>query len=321
MILDPYLAWLGIRAPLPVAGLHITSEYMTLVAARRRPLRLIAIGRWPIPDAAVVGDEIRLVKPLAGGLKKLVEETRLAPGSLTVAAVEPIAGAVTIWDDGPEVLAYNVAQATYAKVCEVVDRAGLGLIRVDIVPAALARLGRKVGAPSIASLPPTYWSVVTTEDGFIDATRSDPGWGDPGSGRTRPDHGLPGPGGSDRRNLAVGFPGGADVGPGGDEPDRTPAELLARAKPTTPVVDLAGIHVPKRLREVIDPARDAVAIGAALGAYDHPPIVSTQPVAAAVGPDWTVQYVVPFEPETESHHQKAVLEPQSGPETGSGLEP
>lgn len=251
MMLDPYLSWLGFRTPATAIGLHITSEFMTLVAARHRPVRLVTVARQSIPDDAVVGNEIRLIKPLVAGLQGLVNGSRLQLDTPIIAAVEPLANSLTIWDDGPQVLNYSVAESTYSRIGEVVDRAGLELSRVDIVPAALARLGRQLGVSMVAGRWPTGWSVVA-DQGFIDAERST--------------HGTPS---------------------------------------MPPLADLPGIHIPARLRRVVDPGRDSAAIGAALAGFGCPPLVSTQPAAEAAGPDWTVQHVRTISPlpRTETGHR------------------
>ncbi len=236
-IFDPLLDWLGFRDQTVSVGVHITSDNITLVALKARPLRLVAVGRASVRDAAVIGNEIRLAAPVSEALAALVTEARIAPGSLTIAAVEPLANSFTIWERGQEALTYNVVESTYSRIGQVCESAGLPLARVDLVPAAMARLGRVAGVGTVAGRAPNGWTV-RTEDGFTDAVRSD--------------HGAP---------------AGA------------------------PLSTLGSIRVPRRFGHLIDPAADAAAIGAALAGFSHEPIVSTQPVSEAVGPDWVVQHV------------------------------
>ncbi len=244
-VFGPYLNRLRLRPSQAVAGLHITSEHITLVALRDRPLRLVAIGRSPIDGAAVVDDQIRLVKKVGADLQRLAERLRLKPDTPTIAAVEPLANSLTLWDDGPGVLTYGVAESTFERIGRVLDSADLLLTRIDIVPAALARLGRQVGVEVIAGRAPNGWSVVA-EHGFTDAERSDYGM------------------------------------------------------PSAPPLDrLDGIAIPARLRNVVDPAGDAAAIGAALAGFGVAPIVPTEPAQEVTGPDWTVQYMEPTRPGSE----------------------
>ena len=248
MIFDPYLSWLGFRTRRPVVGMHVTTTDITIVALRRRPLRLVAIGRRTVPDAAVVGGEIRLVEPLAAELRTLVANVRIESGSPTVAVIEPLADTVSITTDRSVGAACDVADRTYQGIAEVVTGAGLSLRGVEAVPVALARLGRRAGAPAVALDGPNGWTAALDPDRL--------------RARRAAHHEA-------RPTLRLGM-----------------APEVATA-----VAELPGIAVPSALRPLVDPGRDAVAIGGALAAFGDEPHVIARPAAVAVGSGWTVQRV------------------------------
>lgn len=246
MNFNPYMNWLGISKPSPVAGLHITANHMTLIVLQRQPgksnpARLVAIGREAVPDGVVVGTEIRLVDALVVTLKELVSQTRVAAGTPTVATIEPLAATATISDEGKlDEPSYEVSQQNYQRTADIVTRSGLELARVDIVPAALARFGRQIGWNEVALRSPGGWSVMTSPF-FTDAERL--------------------------------------VG-------REPTALLAGRDfgEAIAVEDLVGVEVPDRLRSVVDPGLDAIATGAALAGLGQPPLVSVTPVGIDLPP-------------------------------------
>ncbi len=170
MIFDPYLEWLGFRTRRPVAGLHITSSHLVLVALRRRPLRLVAVGRRAVTEAAVVDGDIRLVAPLVATLRLLIAETRIAPGTPTAVVVDPLAGSTLIDIGVSAPAACDVSSRTHDRIHEVVAGAGLTVRTVDVLPAALARLGGLLGAPAVALDADEGWTT-SVVDGRLDSRR------------------------------------------------------------------------------------------------------------------------------------------------------
>ncbi len=180
MILSPYLnpslKWLGLAKPTVVAGLHITPSVMTLVALQGEPdnlgrATLISLGRESIPEGVIVGTEIRSVEPLAAALRQLMGETRIERGTPLVVTIEPLDPTTTIaeeWEDGES--CHRVSQAEHDRIVGLVAAAGLDLVRVDIVPAALARFARQMGPTEVALRAPVGWSVVTNPF-YTDAER------------------------------------------------------------------------------------------------------------------------------------------------------
>ncbi len=246
MIFDPYLNWLGFRPRRPVLGLHVTSTHVIVVAVRRWPLRVVAIARRAVPDAAVVDGDIRLVEPLAASLQLMTERARISPGTPTVAVIEPLTDTISIGLNGPSGPSCDVADRHYQRMVEVITGAGLRVLGIDVVPVALARLGFRVGAPAVALNGPSGWAATLTPDRLHG-------------------HRLTSPGG--RPTLALGT-----------------AVETANA-----VGDIPGVQLPDALRPLIDPGRDAPAIGAALAAFGQGPRVVARPAEVPVGSGWTVQ--------------------------------
>lgn len=243
--------WLGLGDRRPVAGLHLTAESATLVALRDRPLRITALGRQVVFDAAVVNDDDRMTRSLAGDVRSLASQLNLPPGTPAVAAIEPTASAISITHGGSGASTCDAGQRAYERLVEVVTLAGLLLVRVDPVPAALARLARLLGpgpdgaGAEVALRGPCRWSVLTSPD-FTEAER-----------RHRPHR--------------PGLWSGPDFGS------------------LQPVTDLP-IEVPRNVRSGLLIDRDAVAIGAGLAGFDLDPLITVRPVADRPGAaDWTLQ--------------------------------
>lgn len=180
MILSPYLnpslKWLGLAKPTVVAGLHIAPSVMTLVALRGEPgglgsATLISLGRESIPEGVIVGTEIRSVEPLTVALRELMTDTRIERGTPLVVTIEPLDPTTTIaeeWEDGES--CHRVSQAEHDRTVGLAASVGLDLVRVDIVPAALARFARQMGPTEVALRAPVGWSVVTNPF-YTDAER------------------------------------------------------------------------------------------------------------------------------------------------------
>lgn len=260
MIFDPCLEWLGFRTRRPVAGLHVTAHHLTLVALRPHPLRLVVVARGSVPEAAVVDGDIRLERPLMELARLLVERSHLASGTPTVAVIEPRSDTLSVAVDGPGEATCEATGWAHDRIVDVVTGAGLTVWGVDTVPAALARLALLDGVDARAgeTAPPARsdshgWEVVVA-GARLEAKRST---------------GAPGP----QAKGSATRPTEWDTG-----------------HPLT-VPQLSGIKMSPRLRPLVDPALDAVAIGGALAALDRHPRIGTRPVATASDADWTVQPV------------------------------
>jgi hypothetical protein len=251
MILDRYLAWLGFRAPGPVVGVHLTADLVTLAAVRSDPFRLVAIGSRVVAEAAVAGDDVRLVRAVADVVQELASRLRLPPGTPAVAAIEPSTGSLSFGDGPGEEPYCPVSQRICDQTMDVVMLAGLELVRVDPVPAALARIGRLAGAGShgqVVVRASSPWSV-RCGPGRVEAVR-DRRW-------------------AARQHLAPGKLGfGAD-----------PDSICW-------VDALPGVTTPRRLRSAVDTGRDAVAVGAALAGLGLPPLLAVLPQPEPVEPSW-----------------------------------
>ena len=254
MIFDPYLDWLGLKIRRPAVGVHVTSTHVTVVALRRRPIRLVAISRRAIPDGAVVDNEIRRVKPVVDILRLAMVNARIAPGSQTFAAIEPLADSISV-DPDRSAATCDVADHAYDRIAALITGAGLNLQLIEPVPAAAARIGARAGIPAVAVDAQAGWVVVRGVGG-LEAQRLSGQPGQVGQATLRL--------GSEVSNMAA-----------------------AGAVP--------GLDVPTELRSLHDPGRDAVAIGAAMAAFDGRsqiyPQLTARPVALAVGSGWTVQQI------------------------------
>ena len=256
MIFDSYLDWLGFKTRRPVVGVSITSTYVTVVALRRRPLRLVAIGHCAVPDDAVVDNEIRLIRPVVQALRSALANARIEPGSPTFAVVEPLSDTVSIVSDGANNASgsptCDVVDRAYDAVASVVAEAGLGLRLLEPTPAALARIGLLAGAPAVALDASGGWAAVH------------------GSGRLE----------AKRLSGATGLPA-----------LRLGADITSMAA----VAAVPGIEVPPDLGHHHDPGRDAVAIGVAAAAFERGAAngvrIIARPIAPAVGSGWTVQRI------------------------------
>ncbi len=163
--------WLGMERNTAVAGLHVGPSHLSLAVVRPGPARLTALGRRPMQEAAVVDDEVRLALTLAGDLSALVSELRLPTGIGVVAAIEPRDPVFRV-ADGETMSPCPVRQSAHDRLVGAIHGAGLKLLRLDPVPAALARLAR-LAEPSMAAASGAYrWSLLTA-DGYTDAERSD----------------------------------------------------------------------------------------------------------------------------------------------------
>ncbi len=162
--------WLGFGRSETVVGLHLGPEYASIVAMRSHPLEIRAIGRQIVFDGAAAADEHRLIEFLSTDLTYMVDELRLAPATRTVATIEPLADTITLID-GATQLPIGVHQRTHDRLVTVVGNAGLELTRLDLVPIALARLGRLGHGATVAIRSPSRWTIVASE-GFTEAERS-----------------------------------------------------------------------------------------------------------------------------------------------------
>ena len=248
-VVDPLLTWLGLRVTRPVAGLHITSTHLTLAALRPQPIRLVALGRLAIPHGAVADDEIRNVEQLVTGLGRLAAATRVHPGTPTAAAIEPAVASIAAAPIGADRLSPTtcaVRDSDAERITQVVTGAGLDLVGLEIVPAALARIGLQVDTPTVGLRSPTGWSVTASPD-HLTAERVD----------------------VDRRPAVVltGRSTALHLGP--DLAD------------TSPLTDIPGIAVPDDLDQLVDPGHDAVALGAALAALGGAPLISAETMATS----------------------------------------
>lgn len=163
--------WLGIGRNRAVVGVHLSPSHLSMAVVRPGPVRLTALGRQTIREAAVVNDEVRLAVTLAADLTQMAKTLGLPSGIGVVAAIEPRDGLFQVID-GETVTPCSVRQAAHDRLVGAIHGAGLRLLRVDPVPAALARLAR-LADPQMVALRGGYrWSVVSG-DGYTEAERSD----------------------------------------------------------------------------------------------------------------------------------------------------
>lgn len=162
--------WLGVGRNKAVVGLHLSQSHLSLAVVRPGPLRLTALGRHTIQEAAVVNDEVRLAVTLAADLAQMVERLGLPRGVGVVAAIEPRDATFQALD-GETSTPCPVRQVAHDRLVGAIHGAGLKLLRVDPVPAALARLAR-LAQPQAAALRGGYRWTVVSGDGFTEAERS-----------------------------------------------------------------------------------------------------------------------------------------------------
>lgn len=136
--------WFGIAGySEPVVGIGVADTTLTMVAMRPNPLRITAVVRTRVSDAAVVNGDIRLPQRLATELQAGRVQMRLPSGTPAVIALEPHGDQLAIAlgaDFGPEP-EVEVSGNQYDRCTSVVASAGFRPERVDVIPAALARLG------------------------------------------------------------------------------------------------------------------------------------------------------------------------------------
>ena len=138
--------WLGLATPPTVIGLHLGAERVVVAALRPEPVQLLALARELVFDAAIVDDDVRLVSSMATEVAQILASLRLRAPLPTVVVVEPPADTVALQppDDGGRPR-FDIDAGRYRRAREVVERAGLDLVAVDIVPVALGRLGLAAG--------------------------------------------------------------------------------------------------------------------------------------------------------------------------------
>lgn len=189
--------WLGWPKATTVVGLHACSTHLSMVALRLDPTRIVAVGRQPVDGAA--DPEVRPAMALANDIAALGRLLRLPPDADVVVTIEPTAPTfVAIDDQGPT--ACPVHQQTHARLTAAVQRSGFGLLRLDPMPAALARLARLVQPGAAALRGANRWSIMTGADyteGERSASRDGSGVG------VGPDLGSITPLGVDRLPLPV----------------------------------------------------------------------------------------------------------------------
>jgi hypothetical protein len=160
MIVAQSLDWLGLHRRPPAVGVHLSSRHVTLVALRRRPLRLVGLGREPVTDSAVVGDDVRLIGVVADQLRRLTRALCLPPGTAAVAAIEPAPDELDLVLDEPAHPAHCPARdSSYHRLVETISRAGLQLSRVDPVPVSLGRLALQMEKAPVAAVAVDRWWV------------------------------------------------------------------------------------------------------------------------------------------------------------------
>ena len=163
--------WLGVGRSKAVAGLHLSPTHLSIAVVRPGPLRLTALGRQTIKEAAVVNDEVRLAVTLTADLTEMVKRLDLPQGIGVVAAIEPKDSTFRVVN-GEAGAPCSVRQAAHDRLVGAIHGAGLRLLRVDPVPAALARLGH-LAEPHMVSLRGGYRWLVVSGDGVTEAERSD----------------------------------------------------------------------------------------------------------------------------------------------------
>ncbi len=163
--------WLGLAGHTTVAGLHVDGDRLSLVAVRPGPVRVVAVARRPVTDAAVVDGEIRVVPRVAVAVREMVAGLKLPPDLGLVAAIEPAEDRVTALDDGGEAVV-TVRRAAQDRLRDTVHRAGLRLLGIDPAPLALARVARLAGPDPAAVQGAFRWSVLTGT-AYTEAERSD----------------------------------------------------------------------------------------------------------------------------------------------------
>lgn len=171
MIVDAFRTWLGFNHVVPAAGLHVSSDRLTLAVVRPDPIRVVGLGRVSVAPTEVALGEATLISWMSQRLRGLATRLGLPDGTKTVVTVEPTAASVTFLDDGILEPQCAVGRWAHDRAARIVSGAGLEVVRFDVVPASLARLGRRTGRPNIAIRAPGGWSVVASP-GFVDAERN-----------------------------------------------------------------------------------------------------------------------------------------------------
>ncbi len=162
--------WLGIGRSKAVVGLHLSPSHLSMAVVRPDPLRLTALGRQAIKEAAVVNDEIRLAVTMSTDLAQMVKTLGLPSGIGVVAAIEPRDDLFQAYDGDADTMC-PVRQAAHDRLVGAIHGAGLRLLRVDPVPAALARLAR-LAEPQMVALRGGHRWLVVSGDGHTEAERS-----------------------------------------------------------------------------------------------------------------------------------------------------
>ena len=241
-MLDRCVDWLGFGSRGPVVGLHLTVDQLR-VAAVRPPGRLVAIGRAAVPIEPGADPAIAIAN-----VRELANRLRLAPGTPAVAAIEPATTALRFGNGtgaghrhtGADVPSCHAGQPALDQAAVVASMAGLDLVHVDVVPAALARLASlgPLGPHGVVvRASPPWW--VRAGPHYTEAVYD-------GSSPERP---------SGRCQFGIG-------------PDANSLQWLDQ---------WPGIDVPAPLVDLLDAGRDAVAVGAALAAFELPPLITVQP--------------------------------------------
>lgn len=183
-------SWLGLTGlSEPAVGIGLTDDAIAMVAVRPNPIRVTAIVRGAVPEAAVVGGEIRLPQLVTRELDAGRRRMHLPAGTAAGIAIEPAAAqfAVTIGGGGAgsEV---EVAGGHFDRSISVVAGAGFRAARIDVVPVALARLAMMELPGEAVARNADGWQVSVSGD-VIRAMVGDPLPGPElrlGPGRSRP---------------------------------------------------------------------------------------------------------------------------------------
>ncbi len=135
-------SWLGLTGlSEPAVGIGLTDDSIAMVAIRPDPVRVTAIVRGAVPDAAVVGGEIRLPQLVTRELDAGRRRMHLPAGTAAGIAIEPATRqfAVTLGNGGAGT-EVEVAGGHFDRSVSVLAGAGFRAARIDVVPVALARL-------------------------------------------------------------------------------------------------------------------------------------------------------------------------------------
>lgn len=176
--------WLGVSRQRPVAGVTFGQGHVVVAALRPNPIRLVGIARRAVHDGVVVDGDVRRPQQLAATLAEMRSALNLDNGTSCVVSIDPLERSIHVsgWTDAvvatqastllgssvePEI---EVGRSNFDRAGFVAAMAGFQPDRIDVRPAALARVALAEHGDNAAVRTTDGWSIVAADD-MLDASK------------------------------------------------------------------------------------------------------------------------------------------------------